>query len=102
MRGRLRGALKAGSVTLLLGLLCAATLAAPALAADADFAHTHPHDAAPHLHPLGPLLGGVVPAPVTFVSAVRSVAYTHHLPERSWLPTAAKIQHHSRAPPADV
>lgn len=102
MRGRLRGALKAGTVTLLLGLLCAATLAAPALAADADFAHTHPHSTAPHLHPLGPLLGGVVSAPVNSVSTVRSVGYTHDLPARSWLPTAAKTQHHSRAPPTDV
>ncbi len=99
MCGRLRAALKAGGVTLLLGLLCAATVAAPGLAAT-DFSHTHPHGTAPHLHPLGPLLGGVVPAPEVTVSLVRSVGHAHDLPERLWLPTAVKTQHHSRAPPA--
>ena len=100
MRGRLQAASRAGSITLLLGLLCAATLAAPQLASQPDFGHTHPHGTAPHLHPLELILGGIVSAPVVAVRLAGVVSYLRKVPGLRWLPLAVRTQHHSRAPPA--
>ena len=100
MGGRWREAFRAGLITLLLGFLCAATLAAPALASEPDFAHTHPHGTPPHLHALEPLLGGVVSAPVVAARPAQRISRTAYLPELPRIFVAAPRQHRSRAPPA--
>lgn len=72
MHGRLQGALRAGSVALLVGLLCAAALAAPALSTAQTFGHTHADGTPHHLHPVGLVLGGTpAPAPVAGLEPVQ-------------------------------
>ncbi|CAA9587608.1 MAG: hypothetical protein AVDCRST_MAG86-3859 [uncultured Truepera sp.] len=100
MRGRLRAAFKAGLTTLLLGILCAATLAAPELAAEQGFSHTHPHGTTSHLHAFKLILGnGVTPARVVEVSQTRLVSRTEHPPQSPWVSAATATRPHSRAPP---
>lgn len=70
MSARAGSALRAGLVTLLLGLLCTATFALPELATHLDFGHQHASGAPEHLHPLNLLMGGGLPAVV--VSALPS------------------------------
>lgn len=58
MNGRLRRALRAGYLALLAGLLCTAALAAPALSAAQEFAHSHADGTPGHLHPVASVIGG--------------------------------------------
>ena len=99
MRGRLRAAFRAGLTTLLLGILCAATLAAPKLAAEQGFSHTHPHGTTPHLHAFKLILGNGVTPGVVAVSPTRLVSRTEHPPQSPWVSAATATQPHSRAPP---
>jgi len=100
IHGRLRAAFKAGFTTLLLGLLCTAPFAAPKLAAEQGFAHTHPHGTEHHLHAFKLIFGnGVTPARVVAVSLTRLVSRTRHFPQLPWVSVATITRHHSRAPP---
>lgn len=102
MRGRVARALRAGLLTLLVGLLCAAALAAPAISASLDFAHSHPPGTAAHPHPVLFVIGGLpAPAPVVGV-AVQERADPVRLP-----PVTASVctdvrQPRSRGPPRHV
>jgi len=101
MRGRLGAALRAGRVTLFLSLLCAATLAAPRLAAEPDFGHTHPHGSEQHLHPFKLVLGyGESTAPAAALEPDLPVSLAAHHVALPWVSAAAGSHHHSRAPPA--
>lgn len=66
MNGRLRRALRAGYLALLVSLLCAAALAAPALSAAQGFSHSHADGTPGHLHPVASTIGGT-PAPAAVV-----------------------------------
>ena len=100
IHGRLREALRAGFTTLLLGLLCTAPLAAPKLAAEQGFGHTHPHGTTPHLHAFKLIFGnGVTPAHVVAVSLTLLVRRIRHFPQSPWVSATTTTQHHSRAPP---
>lgn len=103
MPGRLREALGAGFITLLLGLLCTAALATPVLAAAPDFGHTHPHGTSHHLHPLNLVLGGTVPpTPVVSVSPTPYEGRTPPPPASPHVPAEAPASTRSRAPPAQT
>ena len=100
---RFREALGAGSFTLLLGILCTATLAAPQLSTVQDFGHTHPHGTPHHLHPLAMIFGGTLPvAPTPLADPQRHIA--NLLPFRITLYLAAAVypSSRSRAPPENV
>ena len=98
---RLAEALRAGGLTLLLGLLCTAALTAPKLSTVQDFAHTHPHGAPHHLHPLHLLLSGT-PPPVPIVTFF--IQQDHALPvyRDFYVRTETFSSSHSRAPPQNV
>lgn len=101
MRGRLEEALRAGLFTLLLGLLCAATLAAPRLSTEQGFGHSHPHGSEPHLHPFKLVLGqGEGAAPVVGLEPDLPVNFSTRLSTLPWVSVAVRSLHHSRAPPA--
>ncbi len=66
MNRRLRRALRAGYLALLVSLLCTAALAAPALSAAQEFRHSHADNTPGHLHPVASVIGGT-PAPAAVV-----------------------------------
>ena len=101
MRGQLEEVLKAGFVTLLLSLLCVATLATPRLSTEPDFGHSHPHSSESHLHPFKLVLGqGEGAVPVVRLEPVLPVNVTVRLATLPWVSVAVRSLHHSRAPPA--
>jgi hypothetical protein len=100
---RLRQALRAGLSTLLLGVLCTATLAAPGLAG-VDFAHTHPEATATcadaHLHPFKLIFGQGEGAPPAATLEFPPQA-EHTAPLAAPAPVSAEVPapYQSRAPP---
>jgi len=102
MPERLRKALRAGFITLLLGFFGTAALTTPVLAAAPDFGHTHPHGTPHHLHPLNLVLGGTAPPPVVSVSPT---PYEGRAPlplASPYVPAEAPASTRSRAPPAQT
>ena len=89
-------------MTFLLGLLCAAALAAPAFSTVQNFAHTHSDGTPHHVHPLCLLIGGTPPAaPVVAAEFVRR---DETLPfyVTSFVATEVFTGSRSRAPPPNV
>ena len=79
MNGRLRRALRAGYLALLVSLLCAAALAAPALSAVQEFSHSHTDGTPRHLHPVASVVGGTpAPAVVTGLEVKRQETPVAH------------------------
>lgn len=102
MNGRLRQALRAGYATLLVGLLCAAALAAPALSTAQAFGHTHADGTPHHLHPVGLVLGGTpAPKPVAGLESARRDGPVPRPVPVSYVYTDTP-QPRSRAPPGQV
>ena len=102
MNRRWTRALRAGGMTLLLGLLCAAALAAPALSTVQNFAHTHSNSTPHHVHPLCLLLGGTPPAaPIVAIEfRRRDDALSFYVP--SFTLAEVFTGSRSRAPPPNV
>lgn len=99
---RFRGALSAGGITLLLGILCTATLAAPELSTVQDFGHTHPHGTPHHLHPLALVFSGTLPVvPVTLVVPQQLTSRLLR-PYLTLYLAAETLTSRSRAPPQNV
>ena len=88
-------------MTLLLGLLCAAALAAPALSTQ-NFAHTHSDSTPHHVHPLHLLLGST-PAAAPMV-AVEVTQLDDALPfyVASFVTAEVFTGSRSRAPPPNL
>ena len=101
MTRRFSEALRAGGMTLLLGLLCAAALAAPALSTQ-NFAHTHSDSTPHHVHPLHLLLGST-PAAAPMV-AVEVTQLDDALPfyVASFVTAEVFTGSRSRAPPPNL
>lgn len=101
MRGRLGEALHAGLSTLLIGLLLTAALAAPKLASESDFAHSHTFGTHQHLHPLQLILGSS-PAPLPTVAPTIEWFFSSLVqpPVLPWVSALSRTLPHSRAPPA--
>lgn len=99
---RFSGALRAGSITLLLGLLCTAALAAPRLSTVQDFAHTHPHGTPHHLHPLHLLLGGTPPSAPIVSTFFLQQDYALPIYRDLYVLAETFTSSRSRAPPHNV
>lgn len=97
---RLTAACCAGFSTLLIGLLCSAALAAPTLAAEPDFAHSHPAGTQHHLHPLELILGsGPVPLQASAPTPERVDSAALPALVLPWVSALGLTLPHSRAPP---
>ena len=88
-------------MTLLLGLLCAAALALPALSTQ-NFAHTHSDSTPHHVHPLHLLLGSTPPAAPTVAVDVAQLGDVLPFYVTSFAPAKGFTGSRSRAPPPNV
>lgn len=100
---RFREALRVGGITLLLGLFCTAALAAPELSTVQDFAHTHPHGAPHHLHPIVMVFGGTLPVvPATLAAPQQQTESPLPPCPTRYIAAEAFSFARSRAPPENV
>ncbi len=107
MNGRLSKrfgkALRAGGVTLLLGLFCTAALAAPKLSTIQGFAHTHPHGTPHHLHPIIMVFSGTLPViPTTLADRQQGIESLLPACPTCYIAAETFAFSRSRAPPEDV
>ena len=98
----LREACRAGQGAFFAFLLTSALFAAPFLAAQQDFGHTHPKGTPHHVHALATVLGHVYVAPaVVAVGVSFVVAFLLALPYTSLVLAVFRSPAHGvRAPPA--
>ena len=101
MNRRWTRALRAGGTTLLLGLLCAAALALPALSTQ-NFAHTHSGSTPHHVHPLHLLLGSTPAAAPTVAVDVTQLEDVLPFYVTSFVAAEVFTGSRSRAPPPNV
>jgi hypothetical protein len=96
---RLQHALRAGLKTLLSVLLTSALFAAPVLAAEHDYGHSHPEGTPPHVHTIDAVLGV---ATLCVAAAIPFVLRSGKAPPARLAPRVAapqRVRSCSRAPP---
>ena len=101
-RDALNAACRAGRGAFFAFLLTSALFAAPFLAAQEDFGHTHPEGTPPHVHGVSSVLGHTLAAPVVAAVAVLfAVVFVLSLAYTSLVLAPVRTSAHGvRAPPS--